>query len=282
VRGWDTNSPASSSQTSTSRSPFGLSIPTQEASIDPFPTRIQTLVTELLQVILSVITPSRAFSPQSLQSSPTIPSAFPPSPDANTSLPIPTHTTLLMRALDPPYTAQLLQHGQLDTPTLSSIFSLIGSILKCHCAPMRDGVVDAMVALASAPLLKETKKDRTKRAIKVFKRCFEIVELMRLVSKISQITCPFSFPSLSFQPFTPPYIFPLPASFQFGFSDVCLPFPASLLFLPLTLFLVFPFSLPRPPQRAPLFIFTLKFLLALSFGARFLLVLSAADMMARL
>ncbi|GJJ15649.1 hypothetical protein Clacol_009927 [Clathrus columnatus] len=79
----------------------------------------------------------------------------------------------------------------------AGLFNLIGQLLKAHCAPMRDGKVDVMVAVAKGSLNPSglfgpafstasefhppTDKQRSiRRTIGSLRICFEILELMKL------------------------------------------------------------------------------------------------------
>lgn len=177
--------------------------------------RIPDLISELLLVILSVIIPSRPLSnllaqhnpsPKAPATSPSNtpnPSSFPiavpsshqrspPCAESSSSShslnSLRSHITSLRRVLDVPYLTQLLHHSTLDPSQLNSIFSLIGSILMCHCAPMRDRSINDMIAMTVSDEMYLDgaqhgfqRRARVEQTIRVFRRCFEIVELMRLV-----------------------------------------------------------------------------------------------------
>ena len=84
---------------------------------------------------------------------------------------------LLRQLLDPDLIQQEIDHALFDP---SGVFQAIGDVIRCHCAPMRDAAVDQMVALARscAPGGSGTKLD----AVRAIRMCFEIMELMKLVS----------------------------------------------------------------------------------------------------
>lgn len=67
---------------------------------------------------------------------------------------------------------------------------VIGEVLKAHCAPMRDQAVDAMVALAEkcGPGGGGSNAD----AVAAMRKCFEILELMKLVSASLLLSLSFS------------------------------------------------------------------------------------------
>ncbi|GAB1520819.1 Protein SOSEKI 1 [Rhizoctonia solani] len=68
---------------------------------------------------------------------------------------------------DPALIAQELRHGVFDS---RGVFKNLGSVLKQHCAPMRDRAVEMMVAVASRP----------GGGVRAVRMCFEILELMKL------------------------------------------------------------------------------------------------------
>ncbi|GAC77252.1 hypothetical protein PANT_25d00053 [Moesziomyces antarcticus T-34] len=78
-----------------------------------------------------------------------------------------THHQLIAHTLDPHLIAQELQHGVLDVPAL---ITFMGSILKLHCAPMRDEAIEKMVEVVCID----------HDIGKGLRLCFEILELMKL------------------------------------------------------------------------------------------------------
>ncbi|KAJ1021116.1 hypothetical protein NDA16_003902 [Ustilago loliicola] len=78
-----------------------------------------------------------------------------------------THHQLIAQTLDPHLISQELQHGVLDVPAL---ITFMGSVLKLHCAPMRDEAIEKMVEVVCV--------DRN--IGKGLRLCFEILELMKL------------------------------------------------------------------------------------------------------
>lgn len=78
-----------------------------------------------------------------------------------------THHQLIAQTLDPHLISQELQHCVLDVP---SLVTFMGSILKLHCAPMRDEAIEKMVEVVCV--------DRN--IGKGLRLCFEILELMKL------------------------------------------------------------------------------------------------------
>ncbi|KAI0822279.1 T-complex protein 11-domain-containing protein [Trametes gibbosa] len=133
------------------------------------PSRIHPLLTELLEVLISIIQPPRAptLRPPEL--------LFPPAqqhPQFQQNL---VHIALLRQHLDPDLILQEISHGLFDP---SGLFQVIGDIIRRHCAPMRDTAVDQMVSLARscAPGGNGRKLD----AVRAIRMCFEIMELMKL------------------------------------------------------------------------------------------------------
>ncbi|KAF8333546.1 T-complex protein 11-domain-containing protein [Cantharellus anzutake] len=80
--------------------------------------------------------------------------------------------------LDVPLVLQQIQHGVFDPVQL---LSSIGRLLKFHCAPIRDGIVNDMMVLAerSRNAGKNGKLDLG-IAVQAIRRCFDVLELMRL------------------------------------------------------------------------------------------------------
>ncbi len=135
------------------------------------PSRIRPLLLELLEVLVSIIQPPQPPStrpPELL---------FPPPPQHPQFQQNVAHVALLRQLLDPDLIQQEIGHGLFDP---SGVFQAIGDIIRCHCAPMRDAAVDQMVSLAQscAPGGSGTKLD----AVRAIRMCFEIMELMKLVS----------------------------------------------------------------------------------------------------
>ncbi|TFK52540.1 Tcp11-domain-containing protein [Heliocybe sulcata] len=131
------------------------------------PSRIRPLLQELLEVIISVIQPSLHSAPQS-------------GLDASSSIAThvrqhPSQIESLRQVFDLDLIEQELQHRVFDP---SGLFRVIGDLLKCHCAPMRDRAVESMVAAAQscAPGAGGGKAD----AVKAIRMCFEVLELMKL------------------------------------------------------------------------------------------------------
>lgn len=151
--------------------------------LERLPSRIAALIVELRNILLSLLPPS------------------PPSGSAshlNKLRTTPTRThDLVNSVLDPINLITELQKGSLDLPALADF---LGFILKSHCAPMRDWLVERMVGLVS---LKEPEclvQSDSPQAINLeavngrryvglaggLRLCFEVLELMKLVRSVVQ------------------------------------------------------------------------------------------------
>ena|SRR3984957_12571652 len=131
------------------------------------PSRIRALLSEFLQVLISVIQPLTSMSgvcinPSSIQSQMRAHAA---------------HASYLCSIFDPELIEQELKHHVFDP---SGMFRLIGDTLKSHCAPMRDRAVDSMVELAQS--CAPHGGGGTAKVVKVIRMCLDILELMKLVS----------------------------------------------------------------------------------------------------
>ena len=135
------------------------------------PSRIRPLLQELLEVLVSIIQPAQPPSTRPPEL------VFPPPPQHPQFQQNVAHVVLLRQLLDPDLIQQEIDHALFDP---SGVFQAIGDVIRCHCAPMRDAAVDQMVALARscAPGGSGTKLD----AVRAIRMCFEIMELMKLVS----------------------------------------------------------------------------------------------------
>lgn len=157
------------------------------------PSRIPLLIQELRSICLSVLPcpPSgndRNTTPASAKltlSSPTtnkdrspqrqaVPATASPysnrstaaTPNTATSS-VATHHILIAQALDSHLITQQIRHGILD---IASLMSFLGSILKLHCAPMRDEVIEKMIKTVCVD----------GEVAMGLRMCFEILELMKL------------------------------------------------------------------------------------------------------
>ena len=82
----------------------------------------------------------------------------------------------LYEAFDGALIEQQLRHGVFD---LSRLFEAVGDLLRKHCAPLRDSMVNSMVELARK--CTPGGGGGLDDALKAIRMCFEIVEIMRLV-----------------------------------------------------------------------------------------------------
>jgi len=122
------------------------------------PSRIPALLAEFLEVMLFVIQPltnTNVYSnPNDVKD------------QAREHL---AHAAHLREIFDPVLIYQELRHGVFDP---SGLFQHIGETLKHHCAPMRDRAVEDLVRFAQQPGVE---------AVKAFRTCLELLELMKLV-----------------------------------------------------------------------------------------------------
>lgn len=134
------------------------------------PSRLKPLLTELLEVLISIIQPVVTRS----AGLGLYPELLHPQYNQNAS-----HVSLLRSILDADLIQQELDHALFDP---CGVFQTIGDIIRCYCAPMRDHAVDQMVKLAQScsPGGTGTKAD----AVRAIRLCFEIMELMKLVCNI--------------------------------------------------------------------------------------------------
>ena len=212
------------------------------------PSRIPALITELREVMLSVMSPSPipppvhysnspnppespsdAFVTKAMKtshaivckglSSPSVPS---PSPTTNASdfgstpiptlpdlftfaTPLPPHVrrfpviypelssqtlyqhTQLRAVLDVELVVQQIAHGVFDPVGL---IRYIGHIIKFHCAPMRDILVNQMVELAQSSISSsDASRPDLHKVVQAFRRCFDLLELMKLVRLVYFVRC---------------------------------------------------------------------------------------------
>ncbi|KAG8944529.1 hypothetical protein FRC04_001751 [Tulasnella sp. 424] len=82
----------------------------------------------------------------------------------------------LLAAFDPLLIQQEIQHGVFD---YRSVFRWLGEIMKTHCAPMRDAMVETMVRMGTMEDV-EDGVPRERRPVKALRMCFEILEVMKL------------------------------------------------------------------------------------------------------
>lgn len=145
------------------------------------PSRFPLLIQELRAICLSVLpSPSSTSEPMTPPSArintsvPSLSNAYTPSSARFTaqtpitaSSSVASHHILIAQSLDPLLITQQLQHGLLD---IASLISFLGSILKLHCAPMRDEAIETMIKTICVD----------GEVAVGLRMCFEILELMKL------------------------------------------------------------------------------------------------------
>ncbi|KAG8966146.1 hypothetical protein FRC03_012471 [Tulasnella sp. 419] len=122
------------------------------------PSRILPLLVTLKEVLACVIQPSTPSS-AAAASSDSLPIIPPASPSSSFADPV-------LSTFDPHLISQELKHNVLNS---HSLFLWLSEILKSHCAPMRDTLVESMVqhSLHRSP-------------VKALRMCFELLEVMKL------------------------------------------------------------------------------------------------------
>ncbi len=73
-----------------------------------------------------------------------------------------------LAAFDPHLIAQEIEHSVFD---YGSVFRWIGDVLKLHCAPMRDAMVESMIQVGTID----------SEPVRALRMCFDILEIMKLV-----------------------------------------------------------------------------------------------------
>jgi T-complex protein 11 len=131
------------------------------------PSRIRPLLTEFLEVLLSVIQPLASISgmcvnPDTLQVQMREHAA---------------QAAHLRSVFDTDLIEQEMRYGLFDP---SGLFRSIGDTLKSHCAPMRDRAVESMVAVAAS--CAPGGSGGNSEAVNAIRMCMDILELMKLVS----------------------------------------------------------------------------------------------------
>ncbi|KAG6918756.1 hypothetical protein DXG01_011947 [Tephrocybe rancida] len=129
------------------------------------PSRIRSLLSEFLEVLLLVIQPLSSVSGMYVN-----PNTLKSQMQEHTA-----QAAYVRSIFDPVLIEQELKHELFDP---SGLFSAIGAILKGHCAPMRDRAVEAMVQAARACAPGGTGRKRD--AVAAVRMCLEILELMKL------------------------------------------------------------------------------------------------------
>ncbi|KAJ3731087.1 T-complex protein 11-domain-containing protein [Lentinula guzmanii] len=129
------------------------------------PSRIRPLLSEFLEVLLLVIQPLQSVSGMYVN-----PDSFKTQMEEHS-----TQANYIRSIIDPALIEQEIRHDNFD---LSSLLCAIGSLLKGHCAPMRDNAVEEMVRAAETckPGGRGTKAD----GVNALRTCLDILELMKL------------------------------------------------------------------------------------------------------
>ena len=129
------------------------------------PSRIRTFLSEFLEVVLLVIQPLSDLTDLSTDHGSIHTQIHQHS----------TQATYIRSIFDPALIEQEIKRGVFDP---SDLLKAIGYTLKDHCAPMRDSAVDEMIQTA-----KSCKDGRisASEALKAFRMCMELLEVMKLV-----------------------------------------------------------------------------------------------------
>lgn len=146
--------------------------------------RIRHLFSELLEVLLSVLQPL----PSSLFHPTVASDSFQPTPDTVTS-----QANHIRSILDPCLIQQEIYHGVWDA---SGLFRVLGETLKCHCAPMRDRNIEAMIQIAQSGVGSRNAASLTK----AIRMCFDVLEFMKLVGIHSNHLGGLAYPRVEFVP----------------------------------------------------------------------------------
>lgn len=145
--------------------------------------RILPLLQTLKEVLHLVIHPAVGGSATPSSGASSVSGSPPTSPTQSTYQTAPSSSSAssasdpLLAAFDPLLIQQEIEHGVFD---YRSVFRWLGEIMKTHCAPMRDAMVEAMVRMGTT----EDAEDgvpRERRPVKALRMCFEILEVMKLV-----------------------------------------------------------------------------------------------------
>ncbi|KAJ4482163.1 T-complex protein 11-domain-containing protein [Lentinula aciculospora] len=129
------------------------------------PSRIRPLLSEFLEVLLLVIQPLQSVSGMYVN-----PDLFKAQMEEHS-----TQANYIRSIIDPALIEQELRHDIFD---LSSLLRVIGSLLKGHCAPMRDNAVEDMVRAAET--CKPGGRGTKAEGVNALRACLEILELMKL------------------------------------------------------------------------------------------------------
>lgn len=146
------------------------------------PSRIRTLLSEFLEVLLLVIQPLSSISGMYVN-----PNTFKSQMEEHAA-----QAAYIRSIFDPVLIDQELKHELFDP---SGLFRAIGVTLKGHCAPMRDRAVEAMVQAAQACAPGGT--GNKLEAVTAVRMCMEILELMKLVRTANTGLCEYIITAIS-------------------------------------------------------------------------------------
>ncbi|KAG8926516.1 hypothetical protein FRC01_008750 [Tulasnella sp. 417] len=144
--------------------------------------RILPLLQTLKEVLHLVIHPAVGGSATPSSNASSVSGSPPTSPTQSSYHTAPPSTSAssasdpLLAAFDPSLIQQEIEHGVFD---YRSVFRWLGEIMKTHCAPMRDAMVEAMVRMGTTEDV-EDGVPRERRPVKALRMCFEILEVMKL------------------------------------------------------------------------------------------------------
>lgn len=129
------------------------------------PSRIHTFLREFLEVLLFVIQPLSDLTDLSVDRG-----------SINTQVHQHSSQATYIRSIfDPVLIEQEIKRGIFDP---SGLLQAVGYTLKEHCAPMRDSAVDEMIQTAKCC---KGDKMSPSDALKAFRMCMELLEVMKLV-----------------------------------------------------------------------------------------------------
>ncbi|CAK9784331.1 hypothetical protein CC85DRAFT_291709 [Cutaneotrichosporon oleaginosum] len=129
-----------------------------------WPSRLPTLIKTLRDIFESLMASTTPCSTPSPHGHPTESPAYPPSSVTHSLVPA------LFAALDPKFLTLQVRRGTFDP----DLFRVIGEAMKVHCAPVRDAMVDEMVAIATGS------SEHTPDIVMGLRKCFDCVEVMKL------------------------------------------------------------------------------------------------------
>lgn len=132
------------------------------------PSRVSALITELRDILLALLPLASGGDLQRQNGSGKSAKAFAANPTTTLAA-----VQMINETLDSELIAQEVAHGVLDVISLANFF---GQILKSHCAPMRDELVETMVE----SIRKGGEKNDMSLVSYGLRLCFEVLELMKL------------------------------------------------------------------------------------------------------